>query len=136
MKSWTVETPKDLLPIIDAFEDEIKRLMKAASMDFWQKVMISTPVDTGYARYGWFISSHAPSNYLPPDGQKKYPMPQIQDHMDIRPYSIHEKLYVTSNVPYIGKLNSGSSTQAPANFVEMAAAKVQNTIATKAKSIK
>lgn len=138
MKSWNINLndPTGAKKIQEIFEKRVKKLMHVASVTFWEEVKIDTPLDTGYARYGWFVSSHTPSQYLPPEGQEKYPMPKLQDHQDIREYGLDDTLYINNNVPYIGDLNNGHSTQAPANFVEMAAAKVQNAIAIKAKSIK
>ncbi len=36
-------------------------------------------------------------------------------------YSLGQRVIITNNVPYIGDLNNGSSTQAPVGFVEKAA---------------
>lgn len=138
MSSWNINLndPTGSKKIQEIFEKRVKKLMRVATIEFWRQVIISTPVDTGYARYGWFISSHTPSRYLPPDGQEKYQVPKQQDHEDIREYGLDDKLYINNNVPYIDRLNDGYSTQAPKNFVEMAAARVQNAVAIKAKSIK
>ena len=124
--------------IEDIFVTRVKKLMQTASEEFWQQVMIATPVDTGYARFGWFISVKTPSSYLPPaQGQgQKYPMPRLSDHSSISAFGIDDVLYITNNVPYIDRLNDGYSRQAPARFVETAAARVQNYVAAKAKSIK
>jgi hypothetical protein len=138
MKSWNINLndPTGSKKIQEIFEKRVKQLMRVASIEFWRQVIIATPVDTGYVRYGWFISSHTPSAYLPPDGQEKYQTPKQQDHQDIKDYGLDDKLYINNNVPYVGRLNEGYSKQAPANFVEKAAARVQNAIAAKAKSIK
>jgi hypothetical protein len=138
MSGWNIDlnSSKDAKKIEDIFEQRIVELMKAASIEFWRQVVISTPVDTGFARFGWFITVKTPSKYLPPEGQESYPMPNLADHSEIRPFTVNDTLFITNNVPYIDRLNNGYSRQAPANFVEMAAARVQKAVSKKAAQIK
>lgn len=104
-----------------------EKLMKAASVEFFRQVVIATPVDTGRARYGWYITVNAPSIETPPEGN--YTVPDINTHSNVGTFTVKDKLYITNNVPYITDLNNGSSKQAPARFVEKAAMRVQNAIA-------
>ena len=104
-----------------------EKLMKMASVEFFRQVIISTPVDTGRARYGWYITVNAPSTQTPPEGN--YVVPDINSHSNVGTFTVKDKLYITNNVPYITALNNGSSKQAPARFVENAAVRVQNAIA-------
>ena len=107
-----------------------------AGVEFFRQVIISTPVDTGRARFGWYVTVNAPSSAVPakaPDGWKGrssggseyYPVPNIVSNMDVGTITINDKVFITNNVPYIQKLNKGSSKQAAARFVERAAARVQ-----------
>lgn len=105
----------------------MEKLMKMASIEFFRQVIISTPVDTGRARYGWYITVNAPSTKTPPEGN--YAVPDINNHSNVGTFTVKDKLYITNNVPYITALNNGSSKQAPARFVENAAVRVQNAIA-------
>lgn len=104
-------------------------VMRMATVEFYRQVIISTPVDTGRARHGWNITVGAPSKTVPPEG--KYSMPNINEHglettVTVTPDQV---IYITNRVPYIEDLNEGSSRQAPARFVELAAERVQRGIA-------
>lgn len=104
-----------------------EKLMKMATVEFFRQVVIATPVDTGRARFGWYITLNAPSTEVPPEG--KYTMPSAAKHSAVGDYyTVKDVLYITNNVPYIGDLNNGSSKQAPARFVENAAERVQNAV--------
>lgn len=111
-----------------------EKLMKSASIEFFRQVIIVTPVDTGRARYGWYITVGEPSKEVPDEG--KYSMPNITNHSRFTQFTVRDKLFITNNVPYIDKLNKGSSKQAPARFVENAAVRVQNAVAKLVSDIK
>jgi hypothetical protein len=77
------------------------------------ELQLRTPVLTGRARGSWNLSpiqnnmrdtklaNTSPMIFLPPPSHKKF-----------------DTLYLTNGVPYIQDLNMGSSTQAPARFIE------------------
>lgn len=111
-------------------------LLKMAAIEFFRQAIIATPVDTGRARMGWNATINEPSNEVPapaPEGHKGkskggseyYPMPKITASLVQGVVKISDKIFITNRVPYIGKLNAGSSEQAPARFVERAAERVQ-----------
>ena len=106
----------------------VSKVMRTATTEFYKQVTIATPEDTGRARHGWNITTDAPSDIIPPEG--KYPPPKIQEHGEKYIINVDPKktIYITNRVPYIEKLNKGSSRQAPARFVELAAARVQQVI--------
>lgn len=110
-------------------KNNVAKVMQIATVEFYQQVIISTPLDTGRARHGWNITVGAPSNTVPPEG--KYPMPNIAEHgLDtIISVSPEQVIYITNRVPYIEDLNNGSSRQQPARFVERSAASVQSGVA-------
>jgi hypothetical protein len=109
-------------------------VMQMATVEFYRQVIISTPVDTGRARNGWNITIQAPSMTVPPEG--KYSMPNIEEHglSTIISVTPDQVIYITNRVPYIENLNKGSSQQAPARFVELAAERVQRGIKALARS--
>lgn len=79
----------------------------------------NTPTDTGHAKSNWVLSVGAP--YLRIDGSKEAVSTSAQAAgiSRIKRYRIGEgAIFLTNNVPYIVLLNLGSSTQAPAEFVE------------------
>lgn len=110
-------------------KNNVAKVMQIATVKFYQQVIIATPLDTGRARHGWNITVGAPSNTVPPEG--KYSMPNIAEHgyETIVSVSTDQVIYITNLVPYIEDLNNGSSRQAPARFIELAAERVQRGIA-------
>ena len=73
----------------DAFAERIEVLMTDIFIDLTAPPPLGTPVDTGAARDGWQIDLDDPLN------------PEI-----------------TNNLPYITRLNDGSSKQSPAGFID------------------
>lgn len=63
----------------------------------------TTPVRSGRARNGWFVQVGPAAN--------------VEFSIRIGP------IYVVNDVPYIGRLNDGWSTQAPAGFIQIAVAR-------------
>jgi hypothetical protein len=112
------------------FDRRVTDLMRMATIEFFRTITISTPVDTGRARAGWTPSINVPSSYVPPEG--KYGMPAIPE---LGTVTVRDTIYITNNLPYIKRLNNGYSRQAPARFVESAAARVQNAISVIVKNI-
>lgn len=103
----------------------VSKVMRTAATAFYRQVTIATPEDTGRARHGWEITTDTPSDTIPKEG--KYPPPKIEEHGEKYIINVDPKktIYITNRVPYIENLNKGSSRQAPARFVELAAARVQ-----------
>ena len=112
------------------FDRRVTDLMRMATIEFFRTITISTPVDTGRARAGWTPSINVPSGYVPPEG--KYSMPSMPK---LGNFTVKDVIYISNNLPYIVPLNNGHSKQAPARFVESAAARVQNAVSVAAKMI-
>lgn len=84
-------------------------------------VVLATPRDTGRAASNWLASRGAPRYAIVP------PLENPDDAIAeaaaaISGYKSGETIFIANNVPYIADLNKGSSTQAPAGFVEAAVA--------------
>lgn len=111
-----------------AYELQIKKAMKVGIVEALRQVTISTPVDTGRARWSWFLSIKTPSGEIPPEG--KYKAPKVTEKIQSISgnFTIKDTLYLTNNVPYVPDLNKGSSRQAPARFVEKSAAIAQQAV--------
>lgn len=98
------------------------------AMGIYDELLQVTPVDTGRAKAGWQISRNKPGSYVPaelpkPVGRKPgdaayYPLPSVFVPAGGGPVIIY------NNVEYIGRLNDGSSQQAPKEFVEIAVDRV------------
>ncbi len=89
-----------------------------------QTVVLATPVDTGRARANWIASLGSPvripTNDEDPSGQETIAV--ATTIAKARKASSGVPIFLANNVDYITKLNSGSSAQAPAGFVQTAVA--------------
>ncbi len=98
--------------------------IKKLTLDVHANLIATTPVDTGWARANW----------VPAIGQRfEGPVgtPSAIDEgaaaagiASVISYEIEQgTLFISNGVPYIGRLNDGSSQQAPAAFVQSAIVK-------------
>lgn len=83
-------------------------------------VVISTPVDTGFARANWRPSLNTPTStpvsFLDPTGAATIARIELIAHQ----FRLGNQAFLTNRAPYIEDLNDGSSPQAPANYVNVA----------------
>jgi len=100
-------------------EQRMNEKVIRASIAVSQTVILSTPVDTGRARNNWFLSLDRP--LLNPTEETDISGFARIDSNNTKVKSRKPgsgSVYITNNVHYIGLLNAGSSSQAPAGFVE------------------
>ena len=84
-----------------------------------RKLVLRTPVDTGRARSNWLVGINSPvSGTTDPVTQAAAIGAARARIVASRP---GDDIYISNNLPYIGRLNAGASRQAPPNFVEQAA---------------
>lgn len=101
--------------IITLALDVVAELVKAPPLG-------GTPVDTGWARNNWAIQVGSPRT--DPIGSRERASEargvQEQSKASIFGYQVESQtqVFITNNVPYITRLNQGSSQQAPAGFVQ------------------
>lgn len=97
--------------------DVLRKAVKRAGSN----VVKTTPVDTGLARSNWLASVGAP------DLSPRSPRSQIATIQEINTVAAtiraDSEVHIANGgdkVPYLERLNAGSSFQAPANFVRIA----------------
>lgn len=100
------------------FDTTLRRTALAVS----QTVVMSTPVDTGRARANWQVSLGQPVqeslDATDPGGG-----PTMAKNANVINQARGDAvIYLSNNLDYIVSLNQGSSSQAPAGFVEDAVA--------------
>lgn len=99
-----------------------------------QNVVLATPVDVGRARANWVMEvgaqpptgirePYAPGSKGSTGGQNAQAaiaqaMREVNNYKDESQF-----IFITNNLEYIGKLNEGSSPQAPPGFVQSAIAR-------------
>jgi hypothetical protein len=102
-------------------EKALTRAVNELTLAVNEKLVETTPVDTGYARASWIPSVGSPSSATggsesaPSSAAATSGQAQVATNPDLR-----RTLHITNNVDYIQKLNDGSSSQQPALFVERA----------------
>lgn len=100
-------------------------LIKQTTDTVQEYLIEGTPVKSGRARNGWRVSADAPDD-TPPDMEGPFD-PSGHTRIDanraiIAAEPLGTDFFITNTVPYIPKLNGGSSLQAPAGFIEKAEA--------------
>lgn len=121
--------------ITSYYRGQIEKAMKKAIVECLRQLTISTPVDTGRARWGWFVTVGSPSTEIAPEAPKGwkgkskggtayFAIPDVTSRANVS-VSADVTAYIANNVPYIVELNDGSSKQQPARFAERSAASGQ-----------
>ena len=102
---------------------------KKIALDALRGIVMRTPVDTGRARANWQVTIDvAPEDVVDEkDGGGGATISKgIGELNSLRPYRV---VWITNNVPYIGELENGSSTQAPGGMVAVTLTGMRNMFA-------
>ncbi len=94
-------------------------VVRVISVSVTNNVTVSTPVDTGFAKSNWIPSVGKPKSS--PSGSRTSVSSGAQKSGlgRLKSYRVTQgRVFIVNNVEYIGDLNSGSSSQAPAGFVQ------------------
>lgn len=94
--------------------ERLEKTVRAVALVVDSTLVATTPVDSGRARSNWNPSLNVPDGSIVEPGQKK-----SIDPINAA-YKITDTILISNNLPYIKKLNEGSSKQAPAGFVDAA----------------
>ena len=103
-------------------ENAVDKLLRDAATATYEELVQLTPVQTGKARAGWNISRGTVDASVPAPGKKQYPKPETPALAPAGPGE-GSTIYISSAIPYINVLNSGSSEKAPKYFVQQAIAR-------------
>jgi hypothetical protein len=83
------------------------------------RLVQDTPVDTGWAANNWIPAQGQPARGTVGTPQELDATAATQALASIEPGSLTSRpTFISNNVPYIARLNAGSSRQAPAGFVD------------------
>lgn len=116
--------------------ENVDRAVKQIALAVHREVVQGTPVDTGKARSNWIVSINTPVTseikpYVPypkfskANGQQRsesgnFNAAVAQGEVVVASRRSGQTVYIQNNVKYIGRLNDGSSAQAPQMFVQRA----------------
>jgi len=99
----------------------IEKNVKGVALEIHANLTEDTPVDTGWARSNWVAKLGRPSTTTVGSPGSVNPDSSTQALLEISKFQSGKgPINITNNVPYIGRLNKGSSKQAPSGFVEKA----------------
>ncbi len=117
-------TKADTKRVTVALDRFASKVITGLTLDITANLVQSTPVDTGFARANWIPKiglSHfgvAGSRTGVTTGAQTAGIARVATYK-----LANGKVFITNNVDYIGKLNEGTSKQAPAFFVQSAIAR-------------
>lgn len=121
--------------VVESLEGFTEKLIKRLALNVTAQLVKDTPVDTGWARANWVPQIGSPrtrtagSRRAAEDGKVDLG-PQASGTLAVAGYKLGPSIFISNNVPYIKRLNAGSSKQAPAAFIQAAILRaVRNTVA-------
>jgi len=114
-----------------ALDKALSKVAVKIALDITKDLQKTTPVDTGWARANWVpgIGSRVQGTELAgnrptPEEVSRQSAERESKQTELLSYSLDKgDIYISNNVPYIGRLNAGSSKQEPSGFVQRAIAK-------------
>ena len=114
--------------VMAALERAAERVIIKVTLDVTSNLIEANPVDTGWSRANWIPSVGSPTKDPAGSKQAVSTAAQAAGLARMRTYDLHRdgKVFITNNVPYIVRLNEGSSRQAPKGFVQRGIRKAVN----------
>ena len=114
--------------VVRGLERVTERVITKITLDVTANLVEATPVDTGWARANWVPAIGAPVvrdlGNVPATSQNAASVAGKQQQAIaavVTGYKLARgAVFVSNNVPYILRLNDGSSKQAPSGFVQRA----------------
>lgn len=115
----------------DQLEKVTERVIANLTAAAWQSLVVSTPVDTGFARSRWTPTIGSPITQVAvrpaddaaarSDASSELSKNQQRAAAIQQGYRLSKgPVFISNPTPYLVFLNQGSSAQAPANFIERA----------------
>lgn len=96
---------------------EYGKVVRATALEVYARVQQRTPRDTGNARFNWHISTGRESSQEADARGASGPV--IPNRLDRAQTERFAPVFIQNNVPYIGRLEFGSSDQAPQGMVRV-----------------
>lgn len=111
-------------------EAQFQVIVRALAFEIHDRVIDRTPVDSGRARASWNISINTPVLTVAPEPKKKSKRSALETARTVRAAlpafdAFSDTVWLTNAVPYILRLEHGSSKQAPVGMVAVTIAEVE-----------
>lgn len=110
--AFVLEIDRDL----ELAEDELRMVVRSLALQGLQRLVLRTPVDEGRARGNWIVSIAARDASQKQVTDKSGDATIAEGAATISTYDNHPgfpSIFIQNNLPYIQRLEDGSSTQAP-----------------------
>jgi hypothetical protein len=117
--SNAIQVKRAFLDMVDRLDENQQHIVREVVAEIMVEVTVDTPRDTNRAATGW-NPRNGPSGDFSEPGPGFYSEPNPVAEVAARiPVGSHSAT-IANGVPYIGSLESGTSRQAPRNFVRKA----------------
>ena len=100
-------------------ERKMTQIGRKVGLELFKRVIYKTPVDKGPARGSWQVTIGAPAAGTVEFSDKNGSATMSRATAAAAGFKAGDTIYLTSNLPYIRKLEEGSSQQAPAGMVAL-----------------
>lgn len=104
----------------------LDKALQATAVEAIELMIYRTPVDTGAAKYHWFVRPLAYEKFDPDDVDASGQKPTKRAKRDIKLFKIGMELWLVNSAPYMTYLERGSSSQAPNGIVDITMATIDN----------
>lgn len=112
-------------------EKAAEMIFRGTFLDLSRLVIRRTPVDTGRLRGNWQTSLNAPASAARYSGN-----PEGEASKESARAKIGDRLILTNNLPYAGRIERGSSRQAPKGMVRVTVREFKRHVARQARKAK
>lgn len=110
----------DIARLVDQTEAKVDLMVRKIGLELFSRVIMRTPVDEGRARANWQVAINSiPSGTLDLNDKEGSATINAADAA-MAGLRAGDTIYLANNLPYIQKLEDGSSKQAPAGMVGLA----------------
>jgi hypothetical protein len=116
--------------VVGSFEDQIRawqvktertmtQVGRKVALELFRRVIYKTPVDTGRARANWQVTIGTPAAGTIEIDDTNGGATMSKATAASAGFKAGDTIYLTNNLPYIRRLEEGSSQQAPAGMVAL-----------------
>lgn len=98
-------------------EPKLNKVLQEVVTTTTNKLIDRTPVDTGAAKYHWFVRAQPDEKF---DKKRTDPggaLPKARAKRDAKLFKIGHEVFIVNSAPYFKYLENGSSDQAPSGVV-------------------
>ncbi|MDH3375357.1 MAG: HK97 gp10 family phage protein [Gammaproteobacteria bacterium] len=108
-----------------AARKDVEKATRRTAFQLLRELIIISPVDSGRFVANWVVGLGKANPISTTSTDKPKSTTLQREAPAIRRFKVRQRsIWLSNNLPYAGRLNEGWSSQAPANFVQKAIAKV------------